>query len=243
LILVVEDEPALADSIGYSLEREGFRVATAFDGERAIQRFRADPPALVLLDLMLPRFMGIDVCRILRAESTVPIIVVTAKDSEADKVAALEIGADDYMTKPFSMRELMARVRANLRRTGMVAKVPTGGATELLRGGPVEMDVARHLVHVRREAIDLPPKEFDLLKALLLGRGRLRTRAYLISEVWGEDYFGDTKTLDVHVKRLRQKIEPDPHNPAYVVTVRGLGYRFIDATVADATPGRARSTS
>jgi two-component system response regulator RegX3 len=180
--------------------------------------------------------MGIDVCRILRAESTVPIIVVTAKDSEADKVAALEIGADDYVTKPFSMRELMARVRTNLRRAGMVAKTPVVGG-DLLTGGPVEMDVARHVVRVRGEIVDLPPKEFDLLKAMLLGRGRLRTRAYLISEVWGHDYFGDTKTLDVHVKRLRQKIEPDPHDPEHLLTVRGLGYRFIDQM-----PGNKGST-
>jgi two-component system response regulator RegX3 len=181
---------------------------------------------------MLPRFMGFDVCRVIRAESTVPIIVVTAKDAEADKVAALEIGADDYVTKPFSVRELMARVRANLRRVGMVAKAPAVAA-DVIIGGPVEMDLARHVVRVRGAAIDLPPKEFDLLKALLLGRGRLRTRAYLISEVWGQDYFGDTKTLDVHIKRLRQKIEPDPHIPGHLLTVRGLGYRFIDQMAGD----------
>ena len=224
-ILVIEDETAIADSVGYVLEREGFRVVTASDGERGIERFRADPPALVLLDLMLPKLMGLDVCRILRAESTVPIIVVTARDSEADKVTALELGADDYVTKPFSMRELVARVRANLRRAGIIAKT---AKIDVLSGGPVEMDVARHVTRVRGEPIDLTPKEFDLLKSFLVGLGRLRTRGHLIAEVWGPDYFGDTKTLDVHVKRLRQKIESDPHKPDHLVTVRGLGYRFID---------------
>jgi two-component system response regulator RegX3 len=230
LILVIEDESALADSIAYSLEREGFRVAVAADGERGVETFRADLPVLVLLDLMLPKLMGLDVCRTVRAESTVPILVLTAKDSETDKVTALELGADDYVTKPFSMRELVARVRANLRRARMVAtkSAPAELRGDLLIGGPVEVDVARHVTRVRGELIDLTPKEFELLKTFLLGVGRLRTRGYLISEVWGPDYFGDTKTLDVHVKRLRQKIERDPHNPDHLVTVRGLGYRFLD---------------
>ncbi len=224
-ILLIEDEPALADSIHYSLEREGFRVVVAPDGERGIERFRADPPALILLDLMLPKLSGLDVCRIVRAESTVPIMILTAKDSEADKVAGLEMGADDYVTKPFSIRELVSRVRAHLRRAGMVAEPAD---VEVLTGGPVEMDVGRHEVRVRGEGVALTPKEFELLETFLLGRGRLLTRDYLIAEVWGADYFGDTKTLDVHVKRLRQKLERDPHHPEYLVTVRGLGYRFLD---------------
>ena len=228
-VLLVEDEPALADSIQYSLEREGFRVSVAGDGERALERFRSDPPALLLLDLMLPRLSGLDVCRIVRSESTVPIIVLTAKDAEADKVAGLELGADDYVTKPFSMRELISRVRANLRRAGMTGEPPP---VEVLTGGPVELDVARHEARVRGEPLPLTPKEFELLETFLLRRGRLLTREFLIDEVWGADYFGDTKTLDVHVKRLRQKIERDPHRPEFLVTVRGLGYRYLDEPLA-----------
>jgi two-component system response regulator RegX3 len=224
-VLVVEDEPALADSIEYSLEREGFDVAIAADGERAVERFRSSPPSMVLLDLMLPRLSGLDVCRIVRSESTVPIIILTAKDSEADKVAGLELGADDYVTKPFSMRELVSRVRAHLRRAGMVSEPPE---VEVLTGGPVELDIARHEARVRGGAIGLTPKEFELMETFLLRKGRLLTREFLIEEVWGPDYFGDTKTLDVHVKRLRQKLERDPHHPEHLVTVRGLGYRFLD---------------
>jgi two-component system, OmpR family, response regulator RegX3 len=224
-VLIVEDEPALADSIQYSLEREGFDVVIAVDGERAIERFRVAPPALVLLDLMLPRLSGLDVCRIVRSESTVPIIMLTAKDSEADKVAGLELGADDYVTKPFSMRELVSRVRAHLRRAGMVTEPPE---VEVLTGGPVELDIARHEARVRGERVGLTPKEFELLETFLLRKGRMLTRDFLIEEVWGADYFGDTKTLDVHVKRLRQKIEREPHQPEHLVTVRGLGYRFLD---------------
>jgi len=224
-ILLIEDEPALADSIHFLLEREGFRVVVAPDGEQGIECLRSDPPSVVLLDLMLPKLSGLDVCRIVRAESTVPIVIVTAKDAEADRVAGLELGADDYVTKPFSMRELVARVRAQRRRAGMGAEQPDVG---LLKGGPVELDARRHEARVRGEPVAFTPKEFDLLRTFLLGLRRLRTRDYLISEVWGPDYFGDTKTLDVHVKRLRQKIELDPHNPVHLVTVRGLGYRFID---------------
>jgi two-component system, OmpR family, response regulator RegX3 len=225
-ILVVEDEEALAESVRYTLEREGFRVSVATDGRRALERFRVDRPALVILDLMLPEISGLDVCRTIRAESDVPIIVVTAKDSEADKVTGLELGADDYVTKPFSIRELVSRVRAHLRRASM--NVGIGPAEEVLRGGPVEMDVGRHEVRVRGEAVGFPPKEFELLEAFLRRKDRLLARLFLIEEVWGADYVGDTKTLDVHVKRLRQKIEVDPHDPRHLVTVRGLGYRFLD---------------
>ena len=245
-VLIVEDEPTLADTIQYSLEREGFDVSVATDGERAIERFRATSPALILLDLMLPRLSGLDVCRIVRSESTVPIIMLTAKDAEADKVAGLELGADDYVTKPFSMRELVSRVRAHLRRAGMVSEPPE---VEVLTGGPVVLDVARHEARVRTERISLTPKEFELLETFLLRKGRLLTRDFLIEEVWGSDYFGDTKTLDVHVKRLRQKIERDPHRPEYLVTVRGLGYRFLDEpqpqpdiAAASAPPGERRSS-
>jgi two-component system response regulator RegX3 len=224
-VLVVEDEPSLADSIQYSLEREGFQVQIASDGERAITRFREGKPSLVLLDLMLPKLSGLDVCRIIRQESTIPIVILTAKDGEADKVAGLELGADDYVTKPFSMRELISRVRAHLRRAGMSAEL---APVEHLRGGPVELDLARHEARVRGEEIRLTPKEFELLEVLLERKGRLLTRDFLITEVWGPNYFGDTKTLDVHVKRLRQKIEENPHNPVHLLTVRGLGYRFVD---------------
>jgi two-component system response regulator RegX3 len=225
-ILVVEDEESLADSIRYNLEREGYAVQIAGDGRRGLEQFRADGASLVILDLMLPELSGLDVCRSIREESDVPIIMVTAKDSEADKVAGLELGADDYVTKPFSMRELISRVRANLRRASTASR--SDAPEEVVRGGPVEMDVARHETHVRGERIDLPPKEFALLELLLLRKGRLLTRDFLIEEVWGADYYGDTKTLDVHVKRIRQKIEEDPHHPAHLVTVRGLGYKFVD---------------
>jgi two-component system, OmpR family, response regulator RegX3 len=224
-ILVVEDEEALADSVRYNLEREGYAVSVAGDGRRAIERFHTESPSLVILDLMLPELSGLDVCRMIRAESNVPIIMVTAKDSEADKVAGLEIGADDYVTKPFSVRELVSRVRANLRR---VRAQPAPPAEEVLTGGPVRMDVGRHEVTVEDEVVALPPKEFELLETLLRRKGRLLTREFLIEEVWGADYFGDTRTLDVHVKRLRRKVERDPHEPAHLVTVRGLGYKFAD---------------
>ena len=209
-ILIVEDEGSLADSVRYNLEREGFVVTVTADGRSALERFRAEPPALVILDLMLPEISGLDLCRTIRAESDVPIIMVTAKDSEADKVAGLELGADDYVTKPFSVRELVSRVRALLRRTRVR---PDGVPVDVLTGGPVEMDVVRHEVVVGGETASFPPKEFELLETFLRRKGRLLTRDFLIEEVWGTDYFGDTKTLDVHVKRLRKKIEADPHNP------------------------------
>ncbi|MEA2557209.1 MAG: two-component system, OmpR family, response regulator RegX3 [Actinomycetota bacterium] len=228
-ILVVEDEPSLAESVRYNLEREGFEVIVAGDGRTGLDRFRADAPSLVILDLMLPQLSGLDVCRAIRAESNVPIIIVTAKDAEADKVTGLELGADDYVTKPFSVRELISRVRAHLRRGAIQ---PTHeeitAADEHLTGGPVRMDTARHEVFVAGDLVALTPKEFELLEALLRRKGRLLTRLFLIEEVWGADYVGDTKTLDVHVKRIRRKIEADPHEPLHLVTVRGLGYKFVD---------------
>jgi two-component system response regulator RegX3 len=228
-VLVVEDEAPLAESIAYNLLREGFEVVTASDGEQALSEFRARPVSIVLLDLMLPRLSGLDVCRIIRAESRVPIVILTAKDAEADKVAGLEIGADDYVTKPFSMRELVSRVRAHLRRSAMAVATPRDGqAAGRLSGGPIELDPESHDVFARGEGVQLTPKEFDLLELLLTRKGRLLTRQFLIEEVWGPHYFGDTKTLDVHVKRLRQKLEDDPHAPRHIVTVRGLGYKFLD---------------
>jgi len=225
-ILVVEDEESLAETVRYNLEREGYRVSVATDGRAALQRFRVEEPSLVILDLMLPELSGLDVCRQIRQISEVPILMVTAKDSEADKVTGLELGADDYVTKPFSVRELVSRVRANLRR----ASVSEGAEHEEaeLTAGPVRMDVSRHEVRVGGTLVAFPPKEFELLAALLRRKGRLLTRDRLIADVWGVDYFGDTKTLDVHVKRIRQKIERDPHRPERLVTVRGLGYRFLE---------------
>ena len=223
-ILVVEDEESLADSVRYNLEREGYLVSVATDGRAALERFGVERPALVILDLMLPEVSGLDVCRAIRSGSDVPIIIVTAKDSEADKVAGLELGADDYVTKPFSIRELVSRVRANLRRVGARSRVGTDD--EVLDRGPVRMDVGRHEVAVRGETIPMPPKEFELLEAFLRRPGRLLTRELLIEEVWGADYVGDTRTLDVHVKRLRRKLEADPHHPEHLLTVRGLGYKF-----------------
>jgi DNA-binding response OmpR family regulator len=227
-VLVVEDEPSLAESIKYSLEQECCRVIIAPDGERAVELARQEQPSLVLLDLMLPKISGLDVCRQVRQESTVPIMILTAKDGEADKVAGLELGADDYMTKPFSMRELVSRVRAHLRRAAMFPAAEAADEPSVLRGGPVELDVARHEARVAGRYVKLTPKEFALLALFLERQGRLLTRDFLISELWGEDYFGDTKTLDVHVKRLRQKIEQQPNQPVYLLTVRGLGYRFVD---------------
>ena len=224
-ILLVEDEPSLVETVRYALEREGFVVVLARDGREALDRFAAEPPDLVILDLMLPAVSGLDVCRQIRESSMVPIVMVTAKDSEADKVAGLELGADDYVTKPFSVRELVSRVRAHLRRSQMATAVPTG---EMVTGGPVRMDTDRHEVEVRGESVSFPPKEFELLETFLRSPGRLLTRELLIQRIWGTDYVGDTKTLDVHVKRVRQKIERDPHEPEHLVTVRGLGYKFVN---------------
>jgi len=225
MILLVEDEASLAESVRYNLEREGFRVTVAPDGNRGLERFRAEPTSLVILDLMLPEMSGLDLCKLIREESQVPIIMLTAKDAEADKVAGLELGADDYVTKPFSMRELVSRVRAQLRRAGM-ASVVTGN--EVLSGGPVVLDPERHEVRVRGDLVALPPKEFSLLHLLLARKGRLVTRNFMLEEIWGPDYFGDTKTLDVHVKRVREKIESDPRRPQFIQTVRGLGYKFVE---------------
>ena len=221
-VLVIEDEPALSESIRYSLEREGYNVTTADDGARGLDLARSEQPDLVLLDLMLPSMHGLDVLRSLRAKSSVPVIILTAKESEVDKVTGLELGADDYVTKPFSMRELIARVGANLRRSDTV----DGGEEIILTGRDVQLDVARHVVRVRGDEVALRPKEFALLEMLMSRKGKLVTRDALISEVWGFDYFGDTKTLDVHIKRVRSKIEADPKKPTHLVTVRGMGYKF-----------------
>jgi two-component system response regulator RegX3 len=225
LVLVVDDEQSYRDALRIALEREGFRVEVAADGAEAIARFDAVRPALVLLDVMLPRITGIDVCRELRSRSQVPIIMVTARNAEIDAVVGLEVGADDYVTKPFRLRELVARVRAALRR----GRGDDGGVAqpdEVLEIGDVRLDAARHEVAVRGERVALPLKEFELLELLLANAGRVLTRDVLIDRVWGPNYYGDTKTLDVHVKRLRAKVEDDPGHPARIVTVRGVGYRY-----------------
>jgi two-component system response regulator RegX3 len=221
-VLVVEDEESFSDALSYMLRREQFEVEVAADGHEALKAFDRNGADIVLLDLMLPGLSGTEVCRELRARSTVPIIMVTARDSEVDKVVGLELGADDYVTKPFSSRELVARIRAVLRR----GAEPEDLVYNVVEAGPVRMDVERHVVTVEGSPVALPLKEFDLLELLLRNAGRVLTRGQLIDRVWGADYVGDTKTLDVHVKRLRAKIEPDPANPKYLVTVRGLGYKF-----------------
>lgn len=224
LILVVDDEQSYRDALSVALQREGFLVVTAADGEEAIARFDTARPALVLLDVMLPRISGIDVCRELRSRSRVPIIMVTARNSEIDAVVGLEVGADDYVSKPFRLRELIARVRAALRRVPV--EDDRTEKPDLMTVGDVEIDSARHEVRVRGETVALPLKEFELLEILMLNAGKVLTRDLLIDRVWGPNYFGDTKTLDVHVKRLRAKVEIDPTSPARIVTVRGVGYRM-----------------
>ena len=221
-ILVVEDEESFRDALSYMLRKEGFEVHLAENGPAALETFDRHGADLVLLDLMLPGLSGTEVCRALRARSTVPVIMLTAKDSEVDKVVGLELGADDYVTKPYSTRELVARIRAVLRRHGE----PDELVPATIEAGPVRMDVDRHVVSVAGAQIAMPLKEFELLELLLRNAGRVLTRGQLIDRVWGSDYVGDTKTLDVHVKRLRAKVEPDPGLPRHIVTVRGLGYKF-----------------
>jgi two-component system response regulator RegX3 len=222
-ILVVEDEQSFSDALSFMLRKEGFDVSVAADGHSAVETFEKESADLVLLDIMLPGMPGTEVCRLIRSTSQVPIIMVTAKDSEIDKVVGLELGADDYVTKPFSSRELVARIRAVLRRRG-----PEDSSKDdtSLTAGNIRMDVDRHVVTVDEQAVRLPLKEFELLALLMRNAGRVLTRSQLIERVWGSDYVGDTKTLDVHVKRLRSKIEADPTDPQRLVTVRGLGYKL-----------------
>jgi two-component system response regulator RegX3 len=225
-ILVVEDEASFSEALAYLLGREGFDVSVADNGVSAIEEFDRTGADLVLLDLMLPGLSGTEVCRQLRTRSNVPIIMLTAKDSEVDKVVGLELGADDYITKPYSARELLARIHAVLRRIGDQTLGTNDG--HVLIAGPVRMDTERHLVSVNNESVNFPLKEFELLEFLMRNSGRVLTRMQLIDRVWGSDYVGDTKTLDVHIKRLRAKIESDPANPVFIQTVRGLGYKMED---------------
>jgi two-component system, OmpR family, response regulator RegX3 len=220
-VLVVEDEESYSDALAYMLRKEGYEVSVAGNGHDALAEFDRAGADIVLLDLMLPGIPGTEVCRQLRQVSTVPVIVVSAKDAEVDKVVGLELGADDYITKPYSPRELVARIRAVLRRGQEVDLAPA-----TLESGRVRMDVERHVVTVDGDEVRLPLKEFELLEMFLRNTGRVLTRGQLIDRIWGADYVGDTKTLDVHVKRLRAKVEPDPANPKLLVTVRGLGYKY-----------------
>ena len=223
-VLIVEDEESFADPLAFLLRKEGFTAAVAGTGQQALEEFDRNGADIVLLDLMLPGLPGTEVCRQIRQTSSVPIIMLTARGDEFDRVLGLELGADDYVTKPYSARELVARIRAVLRRRGDAAEAPPEGG--VLEAGPVRMDVERHIVAVDGQPVALPLKEFDLLEYLLRNSGRVLTRGQLIDRVWGSDYVGDTKTLDVHVKRLRAKVEPDPANPKYLLTVRGLGYKL-----------------
>lgn len=223
-ILIVEDESSFSEALEFLLKKEGFEITVAINGQQAIDKFESGRPDLVLLDLMIPAISGTEVCRLIRAQSQVPIIMVTAKDSEVDKVVGLELGADDYVTKPYSSRELLARINAVLRRQG-----PSDGSTlpgETLALGGLEMDLAKHVFRKNGMAIALPLREFELLEFLLRNSGRVLTRHQIIDRVWGSDYFGDTKTLDVHIKRLRAKIEEDPAEPKIIHTIRGLGYKL-----------------
>ena len=222
-VLVVEDEQSLREPLVYILQREGFDVLEAVDGPSALLQWQNNSPDLILLDLMLPGMSGVDVCREIRTRSNVPIIMVTAKDSEVDKVVGLEIGADDYVVKPYSTRELLARIKAVLRR-GVAPD--SNESRSVLEAGPVRLDTERHAVTVNGQPVTLPLKEFELLEYLMDNTNRVLTRGQIIDRVWGSNYYGDTKTLDVHVKRIRSKIEPDPANPKFIMTIRGLGYKF-----------------
>jgi DNA-binding response OmpR family regulator len=226
-VLVVEDDPNLLETLKYNLDKEGYTVMTAADGELAVDTAREEKPDLIILDLMLPKLNGFEVCRILRKEMTVAILILTAKVDETDKIVGLEIGADDYMTKPFSLRELLARVRALLRRVKMTERPSTGGES-LLKIAYLEVDIARHQAKKREESLELTPKEFDLLAFLVTNKGLVFSRDQLLEKVWGYEFAGDTRTVDVHIRWLRQKIENDASNPKLLVTVRGTGYKMVD---------------
>jgi two-component system response regulator VicR len=226
-ILVVDDEKSIVDILKYNLQKEGYQVFTGMDGGEALQAFERCNPDLVLLDVMMPVVSGYDVCRKIREKSTVPIIMLTARTEEVDKVLGLELGADDYVTKPFSVRELMARVRANLRRSTVQAEAEAG-KLEILRSGDIEVDVSKYAAAKKGKPLQLTVREMELLKFFMYQRGQIFTREYLLSKVWGYEYFGDARTVDVTVRRLREKIEDNPSSPVYILTKRGVGYYFTD---------------
>ena len=226
-ILIVEDEASFSEALAFLLTKEGFETAIAEDGRQAIKMFNADGADLILLDLMIPEVSGVEVCRTIRTQSQVPIIMLTAKDAEIDKVVGLELGADDYVTKPYSSRELIARIKAVLRRG--LTEDGSDQDQDLLEVGPIRLNIGKHQVFVNGNPVALPLKEFELLEFLMRNSGRVLTRSQLIDRVWGGDYYGDTKTLDVHIKRLRAKVEADPANPILIQTIRGLGYKLENA--------------
>ena len=226
-ILIVEDEASFSEALEFLLGKEGFEVAVAEDGQQAVDKFAKEGADLILLDLMIPVISGIEVCRIIRTTSQVPIIMLTAKDAEIDKVVGLELGADDYVTKPYSSRELIARIKAVLRRGNLDDSLDGDSGIHVVAG--IKLDTGKHQVTINGEVVALPLKEFELLEFLMRNAGRVLTRSQLIDRVWGGDYYGDTKTLDVHIKRLRAKIEADPANPVLIQTIRGLGYKLENA--------------
>ncbi len=225
-VLVVEDEENLLEALRYNLEREGYAVRTAIDGEQALLAARENRPEMVILDVMLPKLDGFEVCRILRRESDVPILMLTARGEEIDRVVGLELGADDYVTKPFSIRELMARVRNMLRRSTRSSATGDSAGVDVLRSGDLEIDSTSHIVRRGGERLELKPREFDLLALLAKNRARAFTREQILERLWGHDYYGDSRTVDVHIRWLREKIEPEPSKPVRIVTIRGVGYRF-----------------
>ena len=226
-ILIVEDEASFSEALAFLLGKEGFEVSVAEDGQQAVDKFAKEGADLILLDLMIPIISGIEVCRIIRTTSQVPIIMLTAKDAEIDKVVGLELGADDYVTKPYSSRELIARIKAVLRRGIIDESIDGESGVHIVAG--IKLDIGKHQVTINGEVVALPLKEFELLEFLMRNAGRVLTRSQLIDRVWGGDYYGDTKTLDVHIKRLRAKIEADPANPVLIQTIRGLGYKLENA--------------
>ena len=226
VVLVIEDEENLLKAIKYNLEKDGYKVQSAMDGEQGLELARQMEPSFIILDIMLPKMDGIEVCRILRRESNVPILMLTAKSEEIDRVVGLELGADDYVTKPFSMRELMARIKAILRRYSLSANDKAKESGKVLKAGKLEVNISKHVVTLDGKLLELKPREFDLLALLVENAGRALTRDQILENIWGQDYYGDTRTVDVHIRWLREKIEGDPGSPKQIITIRGVGYRF-----------------
>ena len=226
IVLVIEDEENLLKAIKYNLEQDGYKVQSAMDGEQGLELARQMEPSMIILDIMLPKMDGIEVCRILRRESSVPILMLTAKSEEIDRVVGLELGADDYVTKPFSMRELLARIKAILRRYPLSANGKAAESGKVLKAGKLEINLSKHEVTLGGKLLELKPREFDLLALLVENAGRALTRDQILEHIWGQDYYGDTRTVDVHIRWLREKIEGDPGSPKQIITIRGVGYRF-----------------
>ena len=226
VVLVIEDEENLLKAIKYNLEKDGYKVQSAMDGEQGLELARQMEPSFIILDIMLPKMDGIEVCRILRRESNVPILMLTAKSEEIDRVVGLELGADDYVTKPFSMRELLARTKAILRRYSLSTNDKAKESGKVLKAGKLEVNISKHVVTLDGKLLELKPREFDLLALLVENAGRALTRDQILENIWGQDYYGDTRTVDVHIRWLREKIEGNPGSPKQIITIRGVGYRF-----------------